>query len=265
MDHDTDFTGRWAADPKRQFAESILDQAWQVVRPILLAAIMCFLRFPTSPASMLEFERAIFDAKRNLGRLILERILNELEPASHEEMPHDLEWQGGGYRVLRDKTANRHVAALFGTICLVRRGYRYWHRGIPEPTIFPLELKLGLVEGVTPALGDRIGKQMASSGSSQSLVIEWLCTEHGVAMGVKRLRAFTESLSQGMRQVQLQSQVKTILDALQKANESKGNRKPVLSLGRDGITLCEYKHGGCSSQLQQDSSLASSKTSLGVR
>lgn len=191
---------------------------------------------------MLKFERAIFEAIRTFGRLIMESVLNQLEPASREEMPHDVLWQGSGYRVLRDKTVNRHVATLFGTICLARRGYRYWHRGIPEPTIFPLELKLGLVEGVTPALGDRIGKQLAASGSSQSFVIEWLRTDHAVAMGVKRLRAFTQKLSQGMQQVQLPSQVKTLLDALHQANESSGNRKPVLSVGRDGITLREYQH-----------------------
>jgi hypothetical protein len=157
-------------------------------------------------------------------------------------MPQDLMWQGGGYRVLRDKTPNRFVASLFGTICLFRRGYRYWHKDMGEAVVFPLELGLGLVESVTPALGEQIGKQMAGAGSTQSYVIDWLKNQHGVSMGVKRLRAFTDKLSQGLQEQQLSSQVTAILEALQEANQSKGNRKPVLSVGRDGITLCDYKH-----------------------
>jgi hypothetical protein len=157
-------------------------------------------------------------------------------------MPHDLLWDGGGYRALRDKTANRHVATLFGTICLMRRGYRYWHAGVAEASVFPLELALGLVEGVTPALAERICRQMAEAGATQSRVIAWLKCEHGVSMGIKRLRALTEAVSQGMSEFQLESQVATLLSALRMASEGPGNRKPVLSVGRDGITLCEYHH-----------------------
>lgn len=242
MEHGNDFICSWTVAQRKRLAESVLDGAWQCARPILLAIIVQFLANPLSPISMYEFEKELFVAIRNFGRLIMESILNQLEPVSREDMPHDLLWQSGGYRVLRDKTPNRFVATLFGKVCLMRRGYRYWHNGVRESCIFPLELSLGLVESVTPALGERIGKQMAAAGSSQSYVIDWLRTDHAVAMGVKRLRAFTESLSQGMQQHQLQSQVETILTALQRAHESKGNRKPVLSLGRDGITLCEYTH-----------------------
>jgi hypothetical protein len=225
-----------------QLAEKLLDNAWSAIRPTLLLIVLEFLDAPLSPKSMLSFEKQLSSAIRSLGRLIVEVILNQLEPESHLSMPHDLDWQGSGYRRLRDKTANRYVATIFGTICLWRRGYRYWHRGVSEATIFPIELGLGLLEGITPALGDLIGKQMAAAGSTQSYVLQWLETEHCVSMGVKRLRAFTERLSQGMEQFQQQTQVETILAALQKAYESKGNRKPVLSVGRDGITLCNYKH-----------------------
>jgi hypothetical protein len=41
---------------------------------------------------------------------------------------------------------------MFGTIELRRYGYRYWHRDVPEKTIFPLEIQLGLVGGATPVL-----------------------------------------------------------------------------------------------------------------
>jgi hypothetical protein len=191
---------------------------------------------------MYELEKRLYAEIRFLGRTIIELIVNSLEPETREEMPHDLLWEGSGYRCLRHKTANRQVATLFGTIYLLRRGYRYWHRGMAESLIFPLEMSLGLVEGITPALGEHIGKQMATAGSTQNYVISWLSAEHSVAMGVKRLRAYTQSLSEGMEQHQLETQVESILDSLSKAAESSGNRKPVLSVGRDGITLCNYKH-----------------------
>ncbi len=58
------------------------------------------------------------------------------------------------YRRLNRKTRNAHVATVFGTIELQHYGYRYWHRDVPEKRIFPLDIQLGLVVGVTPALAE---------------------------------------------------------------------------------------------------------------
>lgn len=242
MEHGNQFRCTWTTAQREELAESIVDQAWRKTRPLLLAIVVGFLSNPINPSAVHQIEKELFVAIRGLGRLILELLLNQLEPASHEDMPHDVMWQGGGYRVLRDKTPNRFVASLFGTICLMRRGYRYWHKEMPEAAVFPLEFQLGLVESVTPALGEQIGKQMASAGATQSYVINWLKDQHGVAMGVKRLRAFTDKLSQGLHEHQQASQVQAILESLQEANKSSGSRKPVMSVGRDGITLCNYKH-----------------------
>ena len=242
MQYSNDFTCSWTSAQYERLAESILDQAWQSTRPMLLAIVVQFFANPISPSSMYNLEKGLFVEIRRFGRLIIELVLNSLEPALREDMPHDLMWQGGGYRVLTAKTPNRFVATLFGTICVWRRGYRYWHKGMREASVFPLEIGLGLVESVTPALGEQIGQQMAAAGSTQSYVIDWLRNQHGVSLGVKRLRAFTDRLSQSMEQYQFQSQLKAIVEALQVAHESKGNRKPVLSVGRDGITLCDYKH-----------------------
>lgn len=63
-----------------------------------------------------------------------------------------------------------------------------------------------------------------------------------MALGVKRLRAFTEQLSDAISQLRQVHQVELLLDASEKAYLSKGNRKPVLSVGRDGITLREYRY-----------------------
>jgi hypothetical protein len=242
MDNGSGFTRSFATSERAELADHILDEAWVAVRPELHQALCGFLAVALTPIAVYEFEKLLWLLLRRLGRLLMERALNCLEAETREQMPHDLLLDGGGYRALRDKTANRHVATLFGTICLMRRGYRYWHAGVAEASVFPLELVLGLVEGVTPALAERTCREMAEAGATQSRVIAWLKCEHGVSMGIKRLRALTEAVSQGMSEFQLESQVETLLSALQKATESSGNRKPVLSVGRDGITLCEYHH-----------------------
>ena len=57
----------------------------------------------------------------------------------------------------RSKTPNRKVATLFGTITLWRMLYQPLH-GI-EPSIFPLEIRLGLEAGLaTPGVAERVGQ-----------------------------------------------------------------------------------------------------------
>ena len=214
MDNGSGFTRSFATSERAELADRILDEAWAAARPELHRALCGFLAFALTPIAVYEFEKLLWLLLRSLGRLLMERALNCLEADTREQMPHDLLWDGGGYRALRDKTANRHVATLFGTICLMRRGYRYWHAGVAEASVFPLELALGLVEGVTPALAERICRQMAEAGATQSRVIAWLKCEHGVSMGIKRLRALTEAVSQGMSEFQLESQVATLLSKL---------------------------------------------------
>lgn len=240
MEHGNGFTSELATAERNELANKILDKAWEETRPVLLKALCVFLVNPVSPIAFYQLESVLLVLLRNFGRSILETLLNSLEPATSQQMPHDLLLNGSGYRVLRDKTANRYVATLFGTLCLMRRGYRYWHAGIAESVVFPLELSLGLVEGVSPALQERIGRQMAEAGATQDRVLQWIRVEHGVSMGVKRLRELIASTSQRMSEFQLEVQLDQLLGALKIANESRGNRKPVLSVGRDGITLCEY-------------------------
>jgi hypothetical protein len=240
MEHGTDFTRQLATAERIELANYILDKAWEDARPALLKAICIFLANPISPNGFYQLENFLLLLLRNFGRSVLEALLNSLEPATCQQMPHDLQLNGAGYRVLRDKTANRFVATLFGTLCLMRRGYRYWHAGVAESVVFPLEMSLGLVESVSPALQERIGRQMAEAGATQDRVLHWVRSEHGVAMGVKRLRELIANTSQRMSEFQLEVQLEQLLGALKIANESSGNRKPVLSVGRDGITLREY-------------------------
>jgi len=228
-------------DVPRRTAEDIVDTALENVRPRLINAVHAFVVNPISPTTFFALEIAVLTLTREIGRRLVELTVNALEPENAEELPRDLWFQCGGYRRRNQKTRNSYVATLFGTVTLWRRGYRSWEAA--ERSIFPLEMLLGLTEGATPALVDWLGRKMAESGASQTRVLQLLRRECGVAMGVKRLRACIDQLSDAMSELRETHQVKSLLDALQQAQKSRGSRKPVLSVGRDGITLREHKHG----------------------
>ena len=191
---------------------------------------------------LFHFELIVFTLLREFGRVLLEKLFNSLE-GDGSELPHDVMFSGQGYRRLGKKTRNQHVATLFGKVCLWRFPYRFWERGVNEPCIFPLELQFGLVQGVTPALADLIGRRMAEAGATQKRVLQQLREEHAVSMGVKRLRKLVAALAEGLSEYREASQVEALLQALQEADFSRGNRKPVIAVGRDGITLRQHKHG----------------------
>ena len=185
-------------------------------------------------------ESGLLAVVREFGRVLLEAVLNAFEPDDPASLPRDLWFQASGYRRREKKTRNAHVATLLGTIVLWRRGYRSWDQG--ERAIFPLEMLLGLSESVSPALADWLGRAMAEAGATQDRVLARLKQECGVAMGVQRLRACLEKLSEALSPLRQAQQVDVLLDALKQAQTSRGNRQPVLSVGRDGITLREYTH-----------------------
>ena len=196
-----------------------------------------FLLHPMTPEALLQFEEGLQGVTRELGRDVLEWTMNAGEPDDAEDQPHDVKVGGGGYRRLRDKTANPDVATTFGRITLWRRGYRSWSRGDGEPTIFPLELQLGLVEKTTPALAGRIARRMAEAGATQGTVIDWLRHEYTVAYGVERLRRLCEQVSSSLEEQREHWQTQQLLQWLENAHASRGKNKPVLAVGRDGVTF----------------------------
>lgn len=223
-----------------QTAEQLIDSAWQTLRPKFVEGVRGFLAQPMSPTLFFEFELARLTLVREFGRLVLQATINALEPDDARLSPPDFWFQSSGYRRRTEKARNPFVATLLGTVVLWRRGYRSWDG--TDRTIFPVEMLLGLTESVSPGLSDWLGRRMAEAGASQSRVLELLRQECGVAMGVKRLRACTEQLSQAFAELRQVQQVDLLLEALEKARTSRGNRKPVLAVGRDGITLREYTH-----------------------
>jgi hypothetical protein len=200
-----------------------------------VSTVQTFLAAVVWPSSLYQFEAAVLLLVREIALLILQAAVQSLEPDNVTTMPKDLYFQCGGYRRRSARTANRSIATRFGNITLWRTGYRSWQRG--EETIFPLELMLGLVENVSPAMLDWIGQTMAGAGMSQQATLDGIKTQSGVSMGVKRLRSCVQSLADRLEPLRQTHQVSELIRLLETAAGSSGNRKPVLSVGRDGITL----------------------------
>jgi hypothetical protein len=78
---------------------------------------------------------------------------------------------------------------------------------------------------------------VAEAGATQGLVLQRLRREHGVIWGTKKLRQVTACLAEAMAPLARRFQAAKVLAWLEEAFRRKGNRRPVLCVGRDGITL----------------------------
>jgi hypothetical protein len=231
--------GHATASQRHKIAHRIVHEAFNQIEPEIVQAVELFIAKPISPNSFHAVELALIALLRTLGRLILQAMIQSLEPDNHQLLPRDLHHQCGGYRRRNEKTRNQSIATRFGNITLWRRGYRSWERD--DKTIFPLEMMLGLTECVSPALLSFLGQATSSAGMSQDATIALLREQCDVKIGVKRLRRCLEVFSAPMAELRQTCQVDALLEALTQADQSSGNRKPVLSVGRDGITLREYR------------------------
>jgi hypothetical protein len=86
-------------------------------------------------------------------------------------------------------------------------------------------------------LASAAGRYLAEAGATQGVVLSRLCREHGVVWGTKKLREVAARLADAMQPFCRKFQAETVLAWLKQAFDGKGNRRPVLSVGRDGITL----------------------------
>lgn len=219
----------------------LLERLWSEHRETLEQIVLKFLTREISPTGMFDFETQLAEQVREFARQLVEQMLNQIEADDPEELPHHVEYRAGGYRRLNQKTRNAYVATLFGTVELWRYPYRYWHRDVPEACIFPLEIELGLVHGATPALAEAVGRYMATAGATQQAVLDRLRLQHGVCWSPQRLRDITQEISAAFAEMTQEAQVERLLEMLKTADQSRGSRRPVLSVGRDGVTLREYR------------------------
>ena len=204
--------------------------------------ILDFAGQEVTPESTFRLEEKLEASARESMRIVMQFALNQLEGDDPEQVPKFIYADVGRYRRENQKTASRTIATRFGEIELCRFRYRYAHRE-SEPSIFPLESHLGLVAGVTPALADTIAHEMADTGASQGRVLEKLKCNHNVSLGPERLRKVTSAQAEALAPLRHQFQVAKLVDLLQQAHDSSGKRKPVMAVGRDGITVCHQPHG----------------------
>jgi hypothetical protein len=188
-----------------------------------------------SPEAALHFEQQLQLHLREVGRLVAQHTYNALEPHDIHVLPKHVRFEGGCYTRLARKTP-QHVWTLFGQVCLRRVGYRSTSKD-GSPTLFPLAHSLGLTHGATPALASHAGRLHAGSGMTQSQTRQRLRADLGVGWGVKKLRQFLAALKERMTPLRHEIQVAQLVELLKQAYASKGKHEPVLSVGRDGITL----------------------------
>ena len=226
--HDIDALPAGSPDP--DLAE-VIDPALQR----LLRLVEDFRTQPISAAKTHQFELQLQEQLRELGRETTRWTYNHLEPADVHDLPSHVSFAAGSYTRLNEKTP-QNVWTLFGQIRLWRVGYRPTDKS-GEPTLFPLAMALGLLEGASPALAERAARLLCDSGMTQRQTLQRLRRDHGVGWGVKKLRRVTELVSSAMAEHRHEGQVVKLLELLERASASKGRHKPVLSVGRDGITL----------------------------
>jgi hypothetical protein len=200
-----------------------------------------FLDQAITPSSTFDFERQLQLLSREHCRTILAAVYNAAAArvdAADARVHHD----GDDYRRLNRPTRNQHVATLFGTITLERHMYRSCDKDSGLPCLSPAEMVLGLMQGVTPAFAEAATRYFAEAGATQASVLARLHEQHGVAMGAERLRDLAAQRAAAVAEAQTDRCADRVLELLKQADASSGRHKPVLSVGRDGVTLCEYRY-----------------------
>jgi hypothetical protein len=198
--------------------------------------IVAFLTRPTTPAAAHGFELELQRLLREIGRVILQWVFYRLEPEQADQAPLWFNFEGNLYRRRERSPRRLGIGTLFGTITLERIRYEPADGGVGLLSVFPLEMRLGIVVGkATLGLAERIGKWTAQY--TQETVRQLLQEEHQIAWSVTTIRKVAAHLSAALASLTLPAQVECLLELLQKAHASKGAHRPVLSVGRDGIFI----------------------------
>ncbi len=227
-----------AADPP----DGDLDEALQPAVDAVYQLLERFRRGPVSPVLTAQFEKDVRDALRHVGRVAVEWTYNHVEPAAVAELPRQVDFEGTSFASVGRKTPHE-VSTLFGPIRLYRLGYRA-RPDVGERMVFPLCRELGVVCGASPALVERVAHYAAQGGATQQETLRRLRDEHALTWGVKRLRQVFEFVAGAMEEQRPKAQVEQVLSWLAQAEESRGRNRPVLGVGRDGITLHLRIKGG---------------------
>ena len=211
----------------------------------------CFLSAPITPASTFEFETDLNRLLQECGRLVVQSVFNHIEPENPQDAPKHTQRDRQDYCRKNQKSPTRGgIATLFGSVDLQRCLYEPLQeaRDDAQRCFSPLELCLGIVaNNATPALAERVGR-LASAHTQQEL-LEVLRRDHHLDWSVKVLRQVNAAVSVGVAPYLRAAQQRALLGWLVQARQSRGRRRVVLAVGRDGIMLPirneeHYKEGG---------------------
>jgi hypothetical protein len=209
------------------------------INPALTAAVMTFISRPVSPETTFKLEQEIERQLREIGRQIMEVVLNRLEPEDPQSLPKRFVHDQQEYSRKQEKSNNRGgIATCFGTIQLRRYSCEPLQeaRNDAQKSFAPLELQLGIVSGnATPAFAERVA--YLATGHTQQEVLQHLAEDHGVSWSVAVLRKVTAAVSAGVAEHLHEAQKAKLLEWLRQAEASKGRRAIVFAVGRDGIML----------------------------
>jgi hypothetical protein len=196
--------------------------------------ILAFRKGPITPVTSHAFERDLQELLREIGRVIVQWVYNHLESSDLSQAPGLIRYDHNVYRRRPASPRRDGMGTLFGIISLWRIRYEPCDAGISLTCIFPLEQRLGIVVGkASAALANRVGQWTALY--TQETVLALLHDEHDVTWSVATLRKVAADLSAALAPLTHQAQVDHVLSLLQKAHDSKGTHRPILSVGRDGI------------------------------
>jgi hypothetical protein len=223
------------APPEEADPTPTLDDALQPVLEQIRHQVEQLRSHPVAPATVARWENELQQHVRELARVVTQWTYNQLEPTEVQALPGHVDCASSSYRRLAHKTP-QEVSTLFGTITVHRLGYRA-AASDGAPVLFPLCQELGLVHGATPALVERVARYQAESGATQRQTLARLRREHGVSWGVKRLRQVTAFVAAALEGHRPAAQIAQVLRWLEQTRTSSGAHKPVLAVGRDGITL----------------------------
>ena len=212
-----------------------------------LAALTArFLSAPITPAATLDFENDLRRLLDECGRLVLEAVCNHIEPEDPQDAPKHAQRDRQDYVRRNHKSPTRGgIATLFGPIELRRCLYEPLQeaRDDAQRSFAPLELCLGIVaRNATPALAERVGR-LATAHTQQGL-LDVLRREHHVTWSAQVLRQVTAAVSAGIAPYLRDAQQRAVLSWSAQARRSRGRRRVVLAVGRDGIMLPIRKEDG---------------------
>jgi hypothetical protein len=159
-----------------QQLQPVLDRSaltCQALSAQIALLITRFLSGPITPAAFYDFENSLRQLADESCRLIVEAVVNHVEPENPQDAPKHVERDRQDYTRKNQKSPNRAgIGTLFGTIELQRCLYEPLQeaREDGQRSFSPLEVCLGIVaNNATPALAERVGK-LASHHAQQQLL-----------------------------------------------------------------------------------------------